>query len=546
MDVRLPDGTIIQNVPDGMSKADFTAKLKANGYDVSKLESAPVQSSTPLPANAGLANFAASVAGLPVDTVTNAINLGIAGYGAAKTAITGKTGPDLIHSPFGGSESIKGGLRATGMPGLNPDNPQPNSKMGTAQYEFVSRGGAIPGGAIPAVGSMVAEKIGGPEWAAVGAMAPAAARQAVSSIPRPKLDANQELLNSEGVSMTPGQIVGGSMRRSEDAAISIPVLGDAIKNAQRRGIESFNAASINRALEPINERLPKNVSGHQAVEYARSKLYDAYDSLLPKLKGDLNYTNAAPNVLPSVAGQAAQSSLKQELATIQSMGQSLPPGARRDLNSIIKNEVIDKFTPQGLASGQTLKEIESELGNLSKVYRKSESYSVRQLGGAVDEISAAIRRMVNNVNPAYEGELSKINEGYANFKKVQAAASNIGAVEGVFTPAQLQRSVRAGDITKDKRAFSEGDALMQDLSQAGKSVLSQTVPDSGTPYRTAIKNALAHPLQATALGIPIAVGAAAYSSPLQAVIQKLLTSNGAATVPSIQELTQQAVIANQR
>jgi len=40
MDVRLPDGTIIRGVPDGMSKAELTAKLKANGYDVSGLEDA--------------------------------------------------------------------------------------------------------------------------------------------------------------------------------------------------------------------------------------------------------------------------------------------------------------------------------------------------------------------------------------------------------------------------------------------------------------------------------------------------------------------------
>lgn len=38
MDVRLPDGTVIQNVPDGTTKAELTAKLKANGYDVSGLE----------------------------------------------------------------------------------------------------------------------------------------------------------------------------------------------------------------------------------------------------------------------------------------------------------------------------------------------------------------------------------------------------------------------------------------------------------------------------------------------------------------------------
>jgi hypothetical protein len=51
MDVRLPDGTVIKNVPDGMSKADLTAKLKANGYDVSKLEApvAPPPSEIPAP-----------------------------------------------------------------------------------------------------------------------------------------------------------------------------------------------------------------------------------------------------------------------------------------------------------------------------------------------------------------------------------------------------------------------------------------------------------------------------------------------------------------
>jgi len=35
MDVRLPDGTVIRGVPEGTTKAELTAKLKANGYDVS-------------------------------------------------------------------------------------------------------------------------------------------------------------------------------------------------------------------------------------------------------------------------------------------------------------------------------------------------------------------------------------------------------------------------------------------------------------------------------------------------------------------------------
>lgn len=34
MDVRLPDGTVIQNIPEGTTKADLVGKLKANGYSV--------------------------------------------------------------------------------------------------------------------------------------------------------------------------------------------------------------------------------------------------------------------------------------------------------------------------------------------------------------------------------------------------------------------------------------------------------------------------------------------------------------------------------
>lgn len=37
MDVELPDGTVIEDVPEGTTKAQLMAKLKANGYDVSKL-----------------------------------------------------------------------------------------------------------------------------------------------------------------------------------------------------------------------------------------------------------------------------------------------------------------------------------------------------------------------------------------------------------------------------------------------------------------------------------------------------------------------------
>jgi hypothetical protein len=60
MDVRLPDGTIIRDVPDGMSKADLTTKLKANGYDMAGL-GAPVADTAAPKKGGGVAQTAGNV-----------------------------------------------------------------------------------------------------------------------------------------------------------------------------------------------------------------------------------------------------------------------------------------------------------------------------------------------------------------------------------------------------------------------------------------------------------------------------------------------------
>jgi|688.fasta_scaffold30212_6 hypothetical protein len=71
MDVRLPDGTIIKGVPDNMSKADLTAKLKANGYDVSKLE-APTVAASEIPAPRKERGFFGTI-GAPIQAASEGI-----------------------------------------------------------------------------------------------------------------------------------------------------------------------------------------------------------------------------------------------------------------------------------------------------------------------------------------------------------------------------------------------------------------------------------------------------------------------------------------
>lgn len=78
MDVRLPDGTVIKNIPEGTTKAQLTEKLNANGYNLSidNAPKAPEQKSyTGLQAlKEGAINLIPSTAKLGVDVVKAAVN----------------------------------------------------------------------------------------------------------------------------------------------------------------------------------------------------------------------------------------------------------------------------------------------------------------------------------------------------------------------------------------------------------------------------------------------------------------------------------------
>ena len=109
----------------------------------------------------------------------------------------------------------------------------------------------------------------------------------------------------------------------------------------------------------------------------------------------------------------------------------------------------------------------------------------------------------------------------------QRAASALGGEEGVFTPAQLLNAVKAMDPSRNKGAFARGDALLQDLAEPAKTVLSQSVPDSGTAGRLlaslimggAPVAAMVNPVAGAAL-----LPAAAYAPGVQRGVAALLAS----------------------
>ncbi len=436
-------------------------------------------------------------------------------------------GGKAISRAFGGKTAAD--IKAQGQAAITEQKRLDAPLMNTTAGSIGSMAGnIIPGafmGPLGAVGSGVAMGAATPttegtgevlQNMAVGGVAGKVGEKltnAFASAVKPNVNKQVQMLMDAGVIPTPGQILGGNFAKAESRATSLPIVGDAIANAQRRGGEQLNRAAFNRALEPIGEKLPMQVKvGREAVDHVQSALGDAYEKLLPKLTVQLD-------------DQFSQK--VGSLKTMVSEG-ALDPKISAKFDQILQNRVLGKFQGQNAMTGQTLKDTESYLGSEIKRFGMSQDPDARLLGDALKELQSNLRGLVQRSNPDYARELQAINTGWANFKRVQRAAAGIGAEDGVFSPAQLQNAVKALDKSKDKARFAEGNALMQDLSEAGKSVMGLKYPDSGTAGRLmnntgAIASGFVNP----AIPLGLLAGSGAYSAPAQKAFAALLAKRPA-------------------
>lgn len=339
--------------------------------------------------------------------------------------------------------------------------------LGTAPSAGLRVGGALVNrlaqGALGGVQATPTNDMSAEANTALGAGLATVLPPAVARVVSPAANRAVQFLADRGVRLTPGQILGPTAKRVEDAARSIPLVGDAISAAQRRSFASFNEAVINDALQPIGGRVQG--AGREAVESAQQQVSNAYESLLPRLRVVAD-------------GQAIQ-----ELQGVQQLAQSLPPELQPRFNHIIQTEVLSKFTPQGRMSGETMKGVEAQLGQLAKGLSASQDVYERQMAGGVRELQRILRGVTERSNPQHAGQLQAINQSYARLQRVNDAAARVTSEDGIFTPEAFSGAVKKGDASRGKRNFAAGNALSQDISDAARSVMGNRVPDSGTARR---------------------------------------------------------------
>ena len=328
-------------------------------------------------------------------------------------------------------------------------------------------------------------------------------------------------LRGEGVGITPGQNLGGLFQRTEDKLTSIPLVGDVIQNARNRGVEDLNRAALARGSMPARGALPAvNAGGEiggEGLSNLRTGLSSAYDNVL-----------ATSNV------NALDPAFVNSVAAIRAKAQGLPADLAKEFDNVLERQIGTRMGATGDLTGKELKSAVSAIRERAGQFSGSGEQFQRDLGVNLKESANELMNLVRNSNPQNAAELNAIDKAYGNFKIAQKAASSVAADGGVFSPAQLHSAVKGADKTIGKRAFSEGTARMQDLSAAGKQVLSSKTGDSGTAGRLALA-LLSSPLTLPAAGVT----ALAYSRPGQYMI------NGAVNGPRyLAELARRGVAAN--
>lgn len=359
------------------------------------------------------------------------------------------------------------GLAATAIPGLGLQAGATKLASGVLpQFLAPTVGAAATGAAVSSATQPVLQGESTLENAAYGALGGAVgdvAARGLSRVVQPiRQSENVRKLVSEGIAPTPGQAAGAKsfIGRFEQRLESLPLVGDIITKGRTRAIDELNRAGVNRAIPPGAE--PIKSIGRKAIEEADALFDQAYRSVLSG--GEVKIATGLDDALARVKAN------KDVFLT------ETEEGALGKLVDNLKRRVPEN----GVVSAEMAKGMDSFLGKVAR-----ERAAEGGFAGGVRELKRELRvSIADSLGGARAQILKEIDTKYANFMRLLRASGATGSKEGIFSPEALQSAVRASD--KTKRSFAKGEALMQDLSEAGVEVLGRSVADSGTAGRALV------------------------------------------------------------
>lgn len=346
----------------------------------------------------------------------------------------------------------------------------------------------------------------------------------LAALATPVIRASVRALSDNGVTMTPGQILGGWAKGIEDRLAGFPLIGDPIKNAQRQSLRDFGTGAGNIALGGIGP-IPQGISG-QAMSTTAHHLFDsAYGDILPQMRVTLGgpLTTAVQNAGDTVAARLPDNYNGQFQGT---------------LADVFKKMSAGQAGPANTFPGQAVKDAYSDLGYAARDYgTPTASPNDRGLGRAFGDVQEGLRQSFQSSDPWAAGALGNVDNAYRQFipvdKAIGAATGNGAGLEaGVFTPRQLRTAVTGADRSVRRTAVSEGGGPLQQYAENGIEVLPSSVPDSGTAGRLGLLEFVNRPH----LAIPALATHALYNGPALRAINGAYAGGPSATMLRLADL----------
>jgi len=362
---------------------------------------------------------------------------------------------------------------------------------------------------------------------------------AIGRVVSPKASTNAELktIQSMGIDPTLGQILGGKANLFEEKVTQIPFIGNVISAARSQNEDKFRQGVFNKILSNIDEKLPsQKLTGRDLVAYTHQKLQSSYDNILEKL-------GAVP-IDNTFVKQA------DELSTM--IGKSgVSPEKVSEFNFLLK-PIKDAQNEFGYITSNSFKEAQSNLSSQASILKASKNVYDRKLGQAAEQLGNNLQNMlerhattlgnVDGKNLAQE--LSKTDKAWAMYKRVEKASGAIGAPSGEFTPAQLSNAVSA--LEKQKGKYARGEALLQNISDAGKNILGNKISNANPWIKGLVTGAGGGTAYAAGVAVPTIIGIVAstigtyglYNPASRKIINKIITERPD-VAPAIREFINQ-------
>lgn len=251
-----------------------------------------------------------------------------------------------------------------------------------------------------------------------------------------------------------GQIMGNTV---DDKLSELPFVSGGINQTRAAAGDKFFRDTIDRALEPLGEKLSASTpSGQAAVGEMMDKVGSVYNRFAKDAVVTLN---------PTADFAVARSKVPQSM--------------QGDFDSYVKQAVTDHLK-NGEMSGEAWKAARSKLGELSERYINKGNANELGLGEGLGLAQDAMHAALARSSPEASAELANANAAWALAKRANRAANYMDAVKsgGVFTPGQYLQSVTA---TGGGQAGS-GRALGQPWAQAGYDALGENAMLKGPSF----------------------------------------------------------------